>query len=509
MRGTSVIGAIALCLVLASAGCQTPSTNHTREQAQRADIPDRPEEITFPPLAYEPPDPRDFRVELASGPVAYVAEDRELPLVNLSILVRVGNYLDPSGREGLASLTGYLLTRGGTKSRTAEELDERLAFLAAQLGSGVGDTSGSLSLNLLSKDLDEGLEIVREVLTQPRFQEDKLALRKQQILQGMKQRNDDSSSIEGRERYFLAYGEDFWSNRYDTQDSIESITRDDIIAFHRRWFVPANFVVAASGDFDRAEMISKLETLFSDWPFTGQQPPPIPTNISFAKPGAYIVNKEVNQGRVSVMLPGVMRDDPDYFPIVVMNDILGGGGFTSRIMNRVRSDEGLAYSAFSRFSGGTYFPPPFIAGLQTKSRTVPYAISIVLEEMARIGAEPVSAEEIETAKNSMIQTFPRAFSSKAKTVGRFASDEFTGRFAKDPEFWKEYRSRVNAVTLEDVQQVAQRHLHTNEVVILVVGEKEQILKGHPDHDVTLESLVGGNITELPLRDPMTMKPITK
>ena len=173
--------------------------------AQAGGIPKRPEELKFPPLTYEPPSPARYRVVLKSGPVAYVVPDHELPLVNISITIRVGSYLEPAGKEGLAGLTGYLLARGGTKSKSAEALEERLDFLAASLNSGIGADQGSVSLNLLAKDLDEGLGILREVLTAPRFQDDKIALRKQQMLQAMKQRNDDSDDIEGRERGFLAY----------------------------------------------------------------------------------------------------------------------------------------------------------------------------------------------------------------------------------------------------------------------------------------------------------------
>ena len=357
----------------------------------QAAIPERPEKLTYPALSYEPPAPDKVRVILKNGPIAYVVPDRELPLVNIVVYAHTGSYLEPAGKEGLAELTGYLLARGGTKSKTAEALEERLAFLAAQLNSGIGENQGSVGLNLLAKDLDEGLAILREVLTAPRFQDDKITLRKQQMLQSMKERNDESAAIEGREQEFLAFGEDFWANRYSTAASVDSITRADLEQFHQKWFHPGNFVVAASGDFDRDQMVQKLETLFGDWPFKGEAPPSIPTNTTFAATGVYMVNKDVNQGRVAMMLPGILRDDPDYFAVVIMNDILGGGGFTSRIMSRVRSDEGLAYDAHSSFPGGVYYPLTFTAGFQSKSRTVAYAVSIVLEEMKKIAAASAPA----------------------------------------------------------------------------------------------------------------------
>lgn len=503
------IGLVICALVWQATLAGAPQTSARNARIGSGKIPGRPEKLRFPPLQFEPPVPGQYRVQLRTGPVAYVVPDRELPLVNVVVLVRVGKYLEPDDKAGLAELTGWLLARGGTRSWSAEQLEERLAFLAAQLDSSIDDTQGRVRLNLLSKDLDEGLSILREVLCMPRFQDDKIVLRKRQMLQEMQQRNDDAADIEARELAYLVFGETFWANRLPTKTSVDSITRTDIESFHRAWFWPSNFVLAVNGDFDRDEMIAKLERIFSDWPFVGGLVPGVPTNIQFASPGVYLVHKEINQGRVSIVLPGIMRDDPDYFAAMIMNDILGGGGFTSRIMNRVRSEEGLAYSARSSFPGGIYYPLPFTASFQTKSRTVAYATAIVLDELKRMATEPVTDNELAISKQGFIERFPRNFATKEQIALTFAQDEFTGRYAKDPEFWRLYRSRINAVTKADVLRVAKKYLVPERVAILVVGDEPEILKGHPDHPVELKSLAGNRYTRLPLRDPLTLKPIAK
>ncbi len=466
-------------------------------------IPPSPDMLSFRPLAYTPPAAKDHRVVLKNGMVVFIAEDRALPLVNLSLVVRTGRWLEPAGKEGLAGFTGSQIRRGGSASLTAEQLDEKLDFLAAQVGTSIGDTSGSASLSCLSDNLDEALKVFVEMLRRPRFQEDRLALAREQALQEMKKRNDDSADIEAREWNLLLYGPGHFTNRLSTAASVEAITREDLVAFHARYFEPANFIAAVTGSFARADMIRRLESTFGGWPSKRSVIPPIPPTVEPTAPGLYRVQKDVNQGRFSVGIPTVKRDSPDIYALEVMNEILGGSDFTSRITKRVRSDEGLAYSAGSGLSFGAWYPGRFRAGFQSKSRSVAYAASLVMEEIRRIREAPVTPEEMETIKNNLIQTFPSNFASKAQAMGIFAADEYTKR---DPSFWATYRDRIRAVTPADVQRVAKTYLPPEKMVMLVVGDQKEIDLGDPKHEVKLTALApAGNVTTLALPDPLTLK----
>ena len=471
--------------------------------AQAPAIPDHPEKLTFEPIAYTPPQARDHRVVLKNGMVVFIAEDPTLPLVNIALTVRTGSYLEPAGKEGLAGFTGSQIRRGGTRTLTAEQLDEKLDFLAANVSTGIGDTSGQASLNCLRDNLDESLKVFVEMLKEPRFQEDRLALAKDQALQDMKKRNDESGDIESREWNVLLYGEGHFTNRFSTQASVQSITRQDMVDFHRKYFHPANMVAAVSGSFSRAAMVQKLEQAFAGWPGARPAVPPVPAEIESAKPGIYRIQKDVNQGRVSIGLPAVRRGDPDEYALEVMNEILGGSGFTSRITKTVRSDEGLAYSAGSGLRLGVYYPGAFRAGFQSKSRSVAYATQLVLGEIKKIREAPVEAEELDTIKRNLVETFPSTFNSKAQTVAIFAADEYTRR---DPAYWQTYRDRIRAVTAADVQRVARKHLSPEKIVVLVVGDQKEIDQGDGKHQTSLEALAEGRpVVTLPLRDPLTMR----
>ena len=486
-------------------------------------LPARPEQIQFPPLRYDPPRAAQYRVKLKNGMIAYLVPDRTLPLVNVHVLMRLGPDLDPAGKEGLAGSLVYLLTRSGTKQHTATQMEDRLAALGAQLDSQMGGGGGGffglgaapigpaesrVTLNLLSKDLDEGLGLMVECLKNPAFEPDRLKLRKEQVAQSMKRRNDESADIEEREWGVLMRGPSHWTNRWTTAASLEAITLDDLRAMQRRYVGPKNFLLAVSGDFDRAAMIRSLEKAFAGWPAPGERPgaPAAPTEPS--REGWFLVDKDVNQGRVSIGLRALDRYDPDYYAAVVMNDILGGGGFSSRLVNRIRSDEGLAYSVRSSLEGGgTYYADPWRASFQSKVRSVAFAVQIAETEIGRMRDTLVTADELGISKGKIQEAFPTRFETAAGIAGLLAAEELTGRFARNPNYYAEYRDRIAAVTAEDVRRVARRLLDPTKMAVLVVGNAADVLKGDPAHDAALTTMAGGEPTRLPLRDPLTMKPM--
>ncbi len=468
-----------------------------------AAIPPHPEKLVYPKLDFKLPQPSQVRTTLSNGMVVYIAEDRMLPVFDLTITLRVGAAFDPADKVGIAGLTGEQMRDGGTQDMTPEELDEKVEFLAARLFSNIGDTSGAAGVSCLSKDIDAGLELLGSMLRYPRFDETRLRLAKERRLQNIKRRNDATEAIERSEWSFLMYGDDHFANRFETAASLSAITREDLMSVHRKYVHPANMIIAVAGDFDRKVMLDKLEKLFAGWPAGEPAPRKFEAAQYKPKPGVYVVNKpDVNQGRVSIGHIGVMRGSPDEFALQVMNGILGASGFRSRIVARVRSDEGLAYNSGSRFGQGTWYPGDFRAWFQSKSNSCAYATKIVLDEIERLRNEKVTQKDVEDTVNFYVESFPQRFQSKMSILGAYVDDEYTGR---DPIYWQAYIENLKKVTPEDVQRVAQKYLQPDQLVLLAVGDADAICAGGYDKAADLKFESFGKLIKLPLRDPETMR----
>lgn len=472
-------------------------------------IPPRPEQLTFAALDFEVPRAEALRhTEGLGGAVAYVVPDRALPLVNVVLHLRTGAFREPAELPGLAAMTARLMRVGGTTGRTPEEFDERADFLAAQIGVTSGDTGTRASLNVLSHSLDEGLDLLFDMLRNPRFDASRLEIERGKALEAMKQRNDDASDILAREQGWLFYGRDHFGARQATAAQLAAIDREALLDFHRRTFGPEGLVIAVSGDVDPADVLARIARRLDGWQAAEMASWPPSTPDYTPAPGLYRVEKEIPQGKVVVGHRSLAVDDwtdPQLAAIEVMNDILGGGGFTSRLIKRIRSDEGLAYGASSRFGLGAFWPTTFTMGYASKNPTVAYALEILLEEFERIRAEPVTQEELRVSKGSFIDTFPRSFESAAQIAATFAQDEILGR---PHEYWYGYRARIEAVDAAQVLAAARRHLDPDRLAILVVGKWSEIAPGDPEGRATMAQFGGGKTTELPLRDPLTLEPLS-
>jgi len=413
--------------------------------------------------------PEVRQATLANGMRLFLLEDHELPLVNVSVMIRAGSVYEPAEKIGLASITGEVMRTGGTESRAGDEIDEELEAIAASVETGIGLNSGSASMSVLKGDLDKGLSILADVLMNPAFREDKIQLAKMQVGSSIARRNDSVGAVAGREFDKLIYGADSVYARHAEYATIGSITRDDLVAFHRKYFGPNNAMLAVWGDFNTKEMIEKIEQVFEKWDKIDLQLPRVPeVKYDFRKTVNVVRKDDVNQSNVYMGHIGGLRSDPDFFSLIVMNKILGGG-FTGRLFKNVRSREGLAYSVYGSYSANYDYPGEFYVGCQTKSEKTVYAIQAMLREVEKMKESEVTDEELALAKDSFLNSFVFNFDTKGEIVNRLMVYEYFGYPA---DFLLKTKANVEKVTKADVLRVARKHLHPDKLQILAVGRPD-------------------------------------
>ena len=410
------------------------------------------------------------RVVFDNGMIVYIQEDHRLPLLDVNVLVRTGSYYEPAGELGTAALAGELLRTGGTKNYPTEQLEERLDFIAAELSASMGREQANVSLNVPQKDADEALRILADVLRYPAFDESLLELAKQQTIFSLRRSNDTPGSMLRREFSRLLYTEEHPSGRTPTPERIGQISRDDLIRFHSRYFHPNQIMLGLTGDFDKTEMLLKLRELLGDWSSGEVSLPLLPMANQQPKPGVYYIPKEVNQSNRRIGHWGTNRDNPDRFAISLMNSILGGSAFSSRISQRVRTEEGLAYSV------GTAFPTSqrdisfFLAAAQTKTESTVQAIDSILDEVGKIGAERVSRNEFDTAKEMFLYGYVFRYTDPARSLAALMQVEYDGL---PSDYLQKQFAGYQAVTPEDIQRVARDYLRPDQLTIFVVGDYQK------------------------------------
>ncbi len=428
------------------------------------------------------------RIMLDNGMVVFLLEDHGLPLIEVNALIRTGQIYEPPSKMGLVSLTGTMLRGGGTVTMSPDSLNRLLEHMAITIETSIGMESGSAYMSALAKDMETGLEIFSQILRWPAFDSAKLEIEKSQFRESIRRRNDSPREILNREFAHLIYGDHVYGAYAQWQD-IKDISRADLIELHRKYFHPNRIMLAVAGDFRTPEMLNLLEKSFAGWPASTLELPSVPEVEYESKPGVFLIEKDLSQAYIRIGKLGIKRDNPDRYAIALMNYILGGGSFTSRLTTRVRSDEGLAYSVGSSFDISSRDYGLFAAHCQTKNGTTHRAISLMLKEIADMALGLVSDEELEMAREAFINQFVFTFAGSGQIVNQLMSLEYNDY---PPDYYEKYLENIRSVELPDIKRVAEKYINRDSLTIMVLGKSSDFDKGLDDF---------GKLTNLPLPDP--------
>ena len=429
------------------------------------------QQIPIAPLpAFHPRQPK--RIELSNGMVIFLQEDHELPLIDGSARIRGGSRNEPASKVGLVDIFGEVWRTGGTKMQTGDQLDDFLEVRAAKVETGGGPDSTSISLSCLKGDFDDVFKVFADLLQNPEFRPDKLDLAQKQADDSISRRNDEVGGIAARESTKLAYGADNPYAREPEYSSIAAITRQDLVDWHKTYVHPNHIILGISGDFDSAAMEAKLRAAFEAWP-RGADLPKEEIQYHPAKPGYYLIPKEdVNQSTIHMVALGTTRNNPDYYAISVFNEAFGGG-FSSRLFNDIRTKRGLAYNVGGGI--GANFGHPgilqFVVG--TKSATTIESIQALDEDIDNLAKQPITDNEIKQAKDAILNAFIFRLDSPDKVLAERVTYEFYGY----PADWLDkYLVEIQKVTAADVNRVAAKYVHRDQLAVLVVGNTKEFDK---------------------------------
>ncbi len=412
------------------------------------------------------------RQEVPNGLVWLFSEQTNLPLVTLNLLIKAGTLRDPQGKEGLANLTALMLLQG-TKKRSATQIAQELDFLGAKLSAHGEDDYALVSLSVLKKDLAAGLGLLEDVLKHPAFAPTELRRKVTQLQASFKSDEDDPGVVAARTFKQRLFGKNPYGHpSKGTPAGLAAITVDDLKQFHARYYRPNNAILSLAGDITQAEAERWVKQIFGPWepaPIPELKVPPPPT---LNQPETVIVDKNITQANIIWGHLGISRGNPDFYAFQVMNYILGGGGFASRLMDNVREQRGLAYSVSSGFDPGLE-PGAVTVSLETKNASAGEAVDQILKEIERIRTAPVSAQELADAKSYLIGSFPRKMDSLSKRAWLLNYVEFYGLGLDYP--WR-YPALIQDLTPADIQKVAEKYLHPKKYLLVVVGNQSEMPK---------------------------------
>lgn len=418
-------------------------------------------------LAASPSQVLGVRQKLPNDLVWLFSPQSELPLVTLQLLIKAGTLVDPRGKEGLANLTASLLL-SGTKSRSATQIARELDFMGAKLRVEGGEDCALLSLTMLKKDLGQALELLKDVLLNPALAPAEMKRKVAQLKAALESEQDEPMVVAARSFARKLYGSFPYGHPVrGTPEGLSAITRQDLSEFHRRYYRPNNAVLTLVGDLTQEEARQWVTKIFGPWaaaPIPPLKLPPIPP---LDQRQVVVLNKDISQANIILGNLGITRNNPDFYAFQVMNYILGGGGFASRLLDDIRVNRGLAYSVSSSFSPGLE-PGPFIVSLETKNASAGEAINQVVEQIRLIMTRPVSEQELNNAKSYLIGSFPRKMDSMSKRAELLGYVEVYGLGLDYP--WR-YPELIQHLTAADIQKVAEKYLRPENYLLVVVGKK--------------------------------------
>ncbi len=414
--------------------------------------------------------PNYERYQLDNGMVVYLMEDHSLPLVSGTAIIRTGNRLEPADKVGLADLTGTVMRIGGTQQHSADQLNQILEDKAAIVETSIGESSGSASFESLTEDLETVFNLFVEVLRSPLFPEDKIQLAKQQINSSISRRNDDPGVMASREFKKVIYGEKSPYSRTEEYATINNINRQDLVNFYEQYFYPNNLILGIVGDFNSPEIKQLITNKFSDWKANEKVAYNIPSAEQKNETGVFFINQpQLTQSNIRIGHLAGKANEPDYPTLTVLNGVLNG--FGGRLFNEIRSRQGLAYSVYGAWQPNYDYPGVFAGGGQTRSEaTVPF-IQSWKTEIEKIRNNPISEEELASAKDSILNSFVFNFQKPEQTLSRLMRYEY---FAYPSDFIFTYQQKVKTTTIQEVQLAAQKYLQPDKLVTLVVGNEAEI-----------------------------------
>jgi zinc protease len=408
------------------------------------------------------------RAVLENGLVVLTSEQRALPMVTFNLLIEAGSRFENAGREGTANLAARLLTYG-TRTRTATQISEALDFIGATLSAACDEETATVSLTVLKKDLQTGLELFTDVLTASTFPQAEIDRQKQSVIASIRAKQEEPGEI-AQEKFREALFRDSAYGRpvEGTSESVERVDRGALLQFYEQYYRPNRAILAVVGDVSHEEILGLLQKLSRSWERRNSpsQPPPTPSPAAAA---VIRVNKDLTQANILIGHDGVPRNHPDYYAIQVMNYILGGGGFSSRLMDSIRNERGLAYSVYSAFDTDKY-AGSFQLAMQTKNESAGEAIRVAMEEIRKIREQGVTQEELQAAKDYLTGSFPLRFDSNRR-VGAFLTQmEY---FGLGLDYMERYADLIRGISREEVLRVAQSRLQPDKWIVVVVADQSK------------------------------------